>query len=112
MPEETTVTVGDTDVEIRETEGGFEATEVEEEPESETGLWLHAESRDGYGCEIPLSADFDVADAVTSDLYEIAWNEDDDRSDLKDDGIAHNVDEAAYDFSTRVRKSETEIVED
>lgn len=43
---ETTVTVGDTMVEIRETEDGFEAVEVEYEPSPETKIKRFAEKLD------------------------------------------------------------------
>lgn len=55
---EETVTIGDTEVVIEETEGGFEAREVEEEPDNTLAF------RDSSGGSLVLdaSADFEIVE--------------------------------------------------
>jgi len=75
-----TFSVGDEEVQITETEDGFEAKPVAEE--SERGLYLRGEDTPGnYGFEIPVDADF-VIDPFDDGGYDVAWHIDDDRSVL------------------------------
>lgn len=111
---ETTVTVGDTEVQIAETEDGFEATPVEEEPE---GTYLRFESSGSHGCEIPIDADFAVehndynrhrATDSSKNHLRVAWYEEDDISDLKSDGAGTPLRKDGYDWSAAV--STVEVV--
>ena len=79
-----TVSVGDEEVQITETEDGFEATPVADEPGS--GVYLRGEDAlVSYGFEIPVDADFVIDDKPTVG-YHVAWHTADDRSDLQSDG--------------------------
>jgi len=75
-----TVTIGDQDVQITETEDGFEATAVEDNDLS--GLYLRTGVGSVYGCEIPIDADFRVVERpdMESD-YEINFHDADNISD-------------------------------
>ena len=82
-----TVTIGDTEVEIQETEGGFEATEAEDDPE---GVYLRAGPSGSFhfGFEVPIDADY-VIDSESPDSpgqHYVAWHTDDDISEMKSKG--------------------------
>ena len=79
-----TFQLGDEEVQIEETEDGFEATPVADEPES--GVYLRGEDTPGsYGFEIPVDADF-VINSFDEGGYDVAWHIDDDRSELHSTG--------------------------
>ena len=70
-----TVTIGDTEVAIQETDDGFEAVEVPDEPDATVGFT----SNIGTTLEIDAKADFEVApidDSSTNDFV-VGLKEDD-----------------------------------
>jgi hypothetical protein len=76
-----TVTIGDTEVEVRETDDGFEVTEVDD-----GGLFIRVVSSSGhYGFEIPITADF-YAEHRGGNCYDFAWHSEDDVSHLESRG--------------------------
>ena len=82
-----TVTIGDTEVEIQETEDGFEATEAEDDPE---GVYLRAGPSGSfcYGFEVPIDADYVIDSELpeSSGKYHVAWHTDDDISEMRSNG--------------------------
>jgi hypothetical protein len=91
---ETTVEVGGREVQVSETEDGFEAEPVEEEPE---GTYLRAECSGAscHGCEVPIYGNYEVrvrtdGDGVRKDTnkYQIAWDEEENIADMKCGGGA------------------------
>ena len=82
-----TVTVGDQEVQITETEDGFEAEPVEDEPED--GLYLRAESASGrYGFEIPVTGEFTIGynESSGDNPHFANWNTDQDVSEMGNTG--------------------------
>mgnify|MGYP000126035787 CR=1 FL=1 len=77
-----TVTIGDTEVEVQETEDGFEATEAEDDPE---GVYLRAGTH--FGFEVPIDADYVIdSESTKPGKYYVAWHTDDDISEMKSKG--------------------------
>ena len=82
------VTVGDQEVKITETEDGFEAEPVEDEPDS--GVYLRAKSDETNPCgfEIPIDGDYVIEprDGSTLYKYNANWDTDQDISDMHSNG--------------------------
>ena len=75
MSDQLTVEIGDTEVQITETEDGFEAAEVEDH-QDRSGVWLKARSTSGdYGCDIPIDGDYTIRGS--GDEYAIEWDSND-----------------------------------
>lgn len=105
---EETVTVGDTEVQIEETEDGFEAVPVEDSEDS-TGIFLRATSNSGrYGFEIPLDGSYEIErNSYTDyDKYDAVWDTSEDVSDLKSDGIPDSLGHGSWDGRACVNKPE------
>ena len=68
-----TVTIGDQDVQITETEDGFEAVEVDDEPDS--GVYLKSGTGGYYSFKIPIDTDFAIEQ--THDGYYINFKSSD-----------------------------------
>lgn len=83
--EEETVTVGDQEVTIRETEDGFEAVEADTDPEPGLYVKFNAGS---YGAMLPVDADFVVdTEGVYPYNVDVAWHpEDNVDNDMRHDG--------------------------
>lgn len=117
MSETVTVEVGDTEVEVSETEDGFEVTEAEDEPE---GLYLRVTSNDGYGAEIPLDAPYALGYEEGSTLggnpHYFAWRQEDNIDDelMQDGGASRFADdegeERDVDFDGHAVVEDFEIV--
>lgn len=71
-----TVTVGDTELQITETDDGFEVTEVAED--SPEGPFIAFGEPDYHGGVVPLSADFNVKKDPDGSGYYTAWKSEDD----------------------------------
>jgi len=81
---EETLTVGDAEVVVRETDDGFEVEEkVEEGPEG-TYIRFQSQSYGGCGCEIPIDADYIIEHPDSRNMY-VAWH----REDNIDDSLSH-----------------------
>ena len=102
-----TVTIGDQEVQITETEDGFEAEPVEDEPDS--GVYLRAESneRDTYGFEVPIDSDFvvDSNSHISGTRHYVAWHTEDDISDMNSQGC-RNAKRDGYDGYASVKTFE------
>ena len=74
MSDQLTVEIGGTEVQITETEDGFEAEPVEvEDDEDRSGVWLKARSTSGdYGCDIPIDGDYTIRESGST--YAIEWD--------------------------------------
>ena len=80
--ESQTVEIGDQEVQIAETEDGFEATAVEDTAD-QSGLYLRAEAKkDQYGFEVPLGADIRIEPYDGHNDYHIEWHDEDNVADL------------------------------
>jgi len=107
---EETLTVGDTEVVIRETDDGFEVEEAEEGPE---GTYIRFESEDEFGCEIPIDAEFDVREALPTEKMYVGWHQEDNISDLGQRGASQmrDHDGKGYDGYASVDPEKTEIIQ-
>ena len=91
------VQLGDQEVQITETEDGFEAEPVEDEPDS--GVYLRAESSGAmHGFEVPIDADFVIRnDDRHENWYLASWHTDDDISDIEYDNGYSGAEKGGYD---------------
>ena len=107
---EETLTVGDTEVVVRQTADGFEVEEAEEEPEG-TYIRFESNSRNPHGCEIPIGSEFDVRD-LGYKMY-VGWHQDDNISFMNQQGASEmqNHDGKGYDGYAVVDPDLTEIVQ-
>ena len=103
------VQIGDTEVQVQETEDGFEAVAVEDEPDS--GVYLRAESSGAmHGFEVPIDADFVIRnDDRHENWYLASWHTDDDISDIEYDNGYSGAEKEGYDGYATVE--DFEIVE-
>jgi len=101
-----TVTIDGQEVQITETEDGFEAEPVEDTAD-QSGLYLRAEAVDDdlFGFEVPLGADIRIEPYDGDNDYHIEWHDEDNVADLKSWG----ADFAGYDRGAYV--GNPEIVE-
>jgi len=107
---EETLTVGDMEVVIRETDDCFEVEEAEEETEG-TYIRFESNNRNPYGCEIPIGSEFDVRD-LGYKMY-VGWHQDDNISFMNQQGAREmqTPDGKGYDGYAVVDPDRTEIVQ-
>ena len=102
--------VGDEEVQITETEDGFEAKPVTDDAQTE--LYLRGvDGQDSHGFEVPLDADFHIEydyDTRDDQPHNAAWHTSDDVSDLRSDGWSE-AKESGYDGHAAI--AEFELVE-
>jgi len=109
---EETLTVGDTEVVVRQTADGFEVEEADSEPEG-TYIRFESDNRTPYGCEIPIDSEFDVEPSETGQKLCVGWHQEDDISDMQQRGSSRMRDHEGkgYDGYASVNPDKTEIVQ-
>lgn len=86
-----TITIGDTEVEIRETDDGFEAVEVEDYA---LDMYITVGERDNYGFKIPIEHADKLAvkeDPTSSGCYWTAFDTAVDEGDMNTDGNSNGL---------------------
>jgi len=112
---EETLTVGDTDVVVTNTDDGFEVTEVVESNDDEGSSGAYILITSGiYGCEIPLDSEFIYRPHPErpDDSYVVAYHQDDDISSLNSTGFSdfmNSEEREKFDGYASVDPEQTEV---